>query len=215
MLYDNERETLSKSTNFQSKRWSFPCIFQAVKPVSIRIFLVLLSLAETFQIDLSNYSLYCFNAIIVQNDLLSNRAHIACRFTIAINMIIISVFLWTWYVLVRLYDSFDFSNSSQGNFTICADENPSTDEKLPSVEMISLFCLLRRVKYAELLTAAWDLALYKHKSWKYPLDPSPKMWFELSTFNHIASPVELSSLHYRDCWWIIVFCLFHYRVHRV
>jgi hypothetical protein len=53
---------------------------------------------------------------------------------------------------VRLYGSFDFSNSSQRNFTICADENPSTDEKLPSVEIISLFCLLRRVNYAELLT---------------------------------------------------------------
>ena len=89
----------------------------------------------------------------MQNDLLSNRAHIACRFTIAINMIIIYVFLWTRYVLVRLYGSFDFSNSSQGNFTICADENPSTDEKLPSVEIISLFCLLRRIKNAELLTA--------------------------------------------------------------
>jgi hypothetical protein len=55
---------------------------------------------------------------------------------------------------VRLYGSFDFSNSSQGNFTICADENPSTNEKLPSAEIISLFCLLRRVKNAELLTAA-------------------------------------------------------------
>ena len=55
--------------------------------------------------------------------------------------------------------------------------------------MISLFCLLRRIKNAELLTAEILLFINTQKL-KISSRLSPKIWFELSTFNHIQPPLS-------------------------